>query len=148
VQSLQGVKTHIKIPALLQFLKGSVNNIAVNKAEIVLAVNKAANTADFYAPPRLNLFRPLDGGSKRNYLLPDAAYATFGGGYNPVDGTYTFLITRYVQDLLNAGYFDKTDNNYGLFLAVPTGSPVLAGRTAIDFSNPKTKIIITYTKLN
>jgi hypothetical protein len=66
--------------------------------------------------------------------------------YNEIDGSYTFRITRHVQDVMNAWYLNGKDINYGLYLAVPTAEPVLAGRAAIDQS--RTVIRVTYTKLN
>lgn len=148
VQSLQGVKTRIHIPQLLSLLNGNTNNIAINRAELTIACDKSAFSADFFAPPRLNLFRPLNPNSTRNYLLPDAAYSTFGGTYNESAGTYTFLITRYVQDIINSKFNQNFDANYGLFLAVPTASPIIAGRALLNFNDPKTKLKITYTKIN
>jgi len=148
VQSLQGVKTYIHFPNLLNTLNGNPNNVAINKAELTLAIDKGAFTADFAAPPRLNLFRPKNNASKINNLLPDAAYSTFGGIYNETEGTYTFIITRYVQEILNQKFNRNTDGNYGLFLAVPTAAPVLAARALADFGNSKTKLKITYTRIN
>ncbi|MCC7298720.1 MAG: DUF4270 family protein [Bacteroidia bacterium] len=144
VQSLQGVKTHIQIPYLLNLTVSE--NVAINKAEIVFYIDKTQINSDFPAPPRLNLFRPAYPNSLRNFLLRDAGNSTFGGVYNEAKGTYTFIITRHIQDMMNSWHLDGKNENYGLFLTVPTGEPVLAARTAIDHT--KTKLRITYTKLN
>lgn len=144
IQSLSGLKTHIRIPHLLNLTSGG--NIAVNKATITFYVDQTANTTNFTAPPRLNLFRPANAGSKRNFVLADATTVAFGGLYNQATGSYTFNITRHVQNLLNSKVLEEKDLNYGLFLTLPTAEPVLAARAAID--QTKTKVEITYTKLN
>lgn len=148
VQSLQGLKTFIKIPELETLLADNPNNVAINRAELTIACDKSVFSSDFFAPPRLNLFKPSRANSSVNFLLPDAVYSNFGGTYNEANGTYTFLITRYVQDILNDKYNSNSNTNFGLFLAVPTASPIIAGRALLDFSNPKTKLRITYSKIN
>jgi len=144
VQSLSGLKTWIQIPYLRNITGGE--NVAINKAEIVFYLDKSKNTGSFFAPPRLNLFRPIRPNSLRNFVISDAQYPSYGGVYNELDGSYTFRITRHVQDVFNAWYLKGNDINYGLFLAVPTAEPVLSGRAAID--QTRTEIRITYTKLN
>jgi hypothetical protein len=144
IQSLSGLKSFVRIPHLLNLTQGG--NIAVNKATITFFIDQSTVTNNFSAPPRLNLFRPPNGGSRRNYVLSDATTIAFGGLYDQTKGTYTFNITRHVQDLMNSKILDGKDNNYGLFLTLPTAEPVLAARAAID--QTKTKLEITYTKLN
>jgi len=144
VQALNGVKTQLRMPKLFDLVKDG--NIAINKAQVVFYIDKASVDNNFFAPLRLNLFRPSSAGSRRNYLLKDAGTAAFGGIYDAVNGTYTFNITRHIQDVLNSYVNEGKDINYGLFLTHPTAEPVMAGRVAIDHS--KTKLIVTYTKLN
>lgn len=144
VQSLGGLKTYIQLPTLLNVVQNQ--NVAINKAQITFYIDKTSVSADFPAPLRLNLFRPYNGGSRRNFLLADGTSANFGGIFDQQAGTYTFNITRHVQDLMNAKAQQQRDIDYGLYLTVPTAEPVLATRVAID--QTKTKLVITYTKLN
>lgn len=144
VQSLGGLKTRIRIPYLTALVKDK--NVAINKAQIVFYTDPASVSTDFPAPLRLNLFRPYNGGSRRNYLLSDGTSASFGGIYDQKSGSYTFNITRHIQDVMNAKALEGKDLNYGLYLTVPTAEPVLATRAAIDHT--RTKLVITYTKLN
>ena len=142
-QALSGVKTKIEVPYLYNLI--SQGNVAINKAEISFSVKNYDEF--FFAPPRLSLFKPFSKSSNRNFLIEDAVTSTnYGGNYDETDGTYTFDITRHVQNILNSQYFNGIDTNDGLFLAVPTDQPVIGARCVIDHS--KTKIHITYSKPN
>lgn len=145
IQALGGLKTEIQIPYLLNLIKDG--NVAINKAEILFYTNEIASVNQF-APPRLNLYQPLNGLSKRNRLIDDATLspATFGGVYDESRKCYRFTITRHIQNILNDQYFRSLNTNLGLYLAVPSDNPVIGARAGIDHS--KTKLIITYTKPN
>jgi hypothetical protein len=78
--------------------------------------------------------------------VEDGVSDSYGGAYNEKDGSYRFTLTKHLQNILNAKKFYNEDFNYGLYLAVPSDQPVSGARVAIDHS--KTKLIITYTKLN
>jgi hypothetical protein len=142
-QALNGVKTRIQLPNLLDLLDNK--NVAVNHAYIEFSIKNYDEY--FFAPPRLNLFRPANENSRRNFLIEDAAsLSNYGGIYNAQKGTYKFIITRHIQNLLNRQHFNGIDRNWGLFLAIPTDQPVIGARCVIDHS--KTLLHITYTKPN
>ncbi len=150
VQGLSGVKTFVKIPWLNNLV--SQGQVAINKAEIVFYIDKGTVSEELFAPPRLNLFQPYLPGSVRNDLLADAIdlgsgfVTSIGGDYNESAGSYTFTITRQMQKWLNAFVMKGENKNFGMYLTVPTGSPVIGARGVIDQS--KTKVKIAYTKLN
>lgn len=144
VQALNGLKTWVRIPGLLNI--SNAKNVAVNRAQITFYLKDTLFSSEFMAPPRLNLFRPAGKGSNRNFVLSDGNNLNFGGVLNEAKGTYTFNITRHVQDLMNDYFLKGENNNLGLYLSVPTAEPVLATRAAIDHT--KTRFEITYTKLN
>ncbi len=143
-QGLGGLKTQIQIPYLLNLL--NEGNVVINRAELILVPDQTDVTDKYPVPPRINLFQPASGKSKRNSLLPDASATTFGGIYNAAAKNYSFNITRWMQAALNAQFQDGKNINYGLYVTIPTGEPVLAARVAFDHT--KTKLKITYTKLN
>jgi hypothetical protein len=143
-QAPNSLKTHIRIPYLLNLAK--LGNIAINKAEIQLFVAQGTTTAQHPAPGRLNLFQPAGKTSDRNTFVEDGVSESYGGTYNEKDGSYRFVLTKHLQNLLSAKKFYNEDLNFGLYLAVPSDQPVSGARVAIDHS--KTKLIITYTKLN
>lgn len=142
-QALSGVKTKIELPYLYNLI--SEGNIAIHKAEITFHVKNYDEY--FYAPPRMSLFKPFSKSSSRNFLIEDAVSSiNYGGNYDSETGSYTFDITRHLQNVLNSLYFNNIDTNDGLYLAIPTDQPVIGARCVIDQS--KTKIHITYSKPN
>lgn len=148
VQALNGVKTKIEIPYLLNLVQSGShgeNNVGINNATLRLYVDDNTN-ANYFAPPRMNLFQPISRSSDRNRLVEDALASPtkFGGVFNDKGRYYQFDITRHLQNVLNDKAFEGKDNNLGLYFAVPTDNPVIGARAAIDHS--KTKLIITYTK--
>lgn len=148
VQALNGVKTKIEIPYLLNLVQSGShgeNNVGINNATLRLYVDDNTN-ANYFAPPRMNLFQPISRSSDRNRLVEDALASPtkFGGVFNDKGRYYQFDITRHLQNVLNDMAFGGKDNNLGLYFAVPTDNPVIGARAAIDHS--KTKLIITYTK--
>lgn len=151
VQALGGLKTKISIPHLLNLLpptndKG-INNVAINHAELWLYTSKQT-TPIFFAPPRMNLFQPLNAHSDRNKMIEDALVSpgSFGGVYNESGKYYKFEITRHIQNILNDWVFHQKNSNLGMYFALPSDNPVIGARAGIDHS--KTRLIITYTKPN
>lgn len=145
IQALSGLKTKIQIPYLLNLT--TEGNVGINKAEIVFYTDATPNIRQF-APPRLNLYQPLNALSVRNRLIDDATQSpsTFGGVYDEAKKCYRFTVTRHIQNILNDQHFKSLNTNLGMYLAIPTDNPVIGARTGIDQS--KTKLIITYTKPN
>jgi hypothetical protein len=148
VQALNGLKTKIEIPYLLNLVQSGTNgenNVGINNATLRLYVDENTNV-HYFAPPRMNLFQPTSRSSDRNRLVEDALASPtkFGGVFNDKGRYYQFDITRHLQNVLNDMAFKGIDNNLGLYFAVPTDNPVIGARAAIDHS--KTKLIITYTK--
>ncbi len=145
IQALSGLKTKIQIPYLLNLT--TEGNVGINKAEIVFYTDATPNSRQF-APPRLNLYQPLNALSVRNRLIDDATQSpsTFGGVYDEAKKCYRFTVTRHIQNILNDQHFKSLNTNLGMYLAIPTDNPVIGARTGIDQS--KTKLIITYTKPN
>ena len=117
----------------------------MNKAELIVYADQPKISDDYYAPPRLNLVQPANRFSDRNAIIEDAT-TNFGGEYNPADGSYRFIITRHLQNVLNAKALRGVDVNYGLYITVPSDQPVTGARIPLNHS--KTKLFITYTKLN
>lgn len=140
IQSMAGVKTKIQIPYLTNLT--SNQNIAINKAELIVTVD---NTTTLTYAPNTSLFLVGIDSLGKSIFLPDYADSptNFGGILN--SGTYTFVITRYIQQILTG-----TRKDYGLFLVSP-GASVNAYRTVIGGSNNasfKMKLRITNTLLN
>lgn len=144
IQSMNGLKTWIRIPYLTNLV--AEGNIAVNKAEITFHLQGNSFDTRYYAPPRLNLFQPLNDSNFRNSLTRDGATSGYGGILFEGGNYYKFDITRYIQNILTTQANTGKNIHNGLLLTIPTDAPVTGSRAIID--NSKTKLIITYVKPN
>jgi hypothetical protein len=163
LQPMAGLRNKISFPYLKQ-LKTDLGNIAINKAELVIDLSSGSDIIPYGAAPRLALYR-YDIAEKRQNLPDNNTTGdsrgfdetTFGGYYNVVTRKYTFVVTSYIQDLLNG----KTQD-YGTFIA-PTPltefevfSSVGSASRSVIGSFKKTpsigdnviKLNIYYTKIN
>lgn len=169
LQPLSGLRTKISFPYLKNFV-ANVGKVVVNKAELVIDLSSGTDPIPFNAAPRLALYRydiaeqrknipDNDRGSLTTAADPRATQtaAIFGGYFNAIKKQYVFVVTAYIQDLLNG----KTQD-YGTFLApTPTDefsvNPSMAsGARAVIGSFKKNpvagdnvmKMNIYYTKIN
>ncbi|MFA6275459.1 MAG: DUF4270 family protein [Pedobacter sp.] len=168
LQPLVGLRNKIAFPYLNKFA-ANIGKIVVNKAELVIDISTGSDVIPYGAAPRLALYRYDIAEQRQN--VPDNNSATqynsgdprslsptvFGGYYNSVTKQYVFVVTSYIQDLLNG----KT-TDYGTFLAVtPTNEyqiypSISAAARSVIGSFKKTpvagdnlmKLNIYYTKIN
>lgn len=158
LQGPTGLRNKISFPHLSSFKEKLGGKVIINKAELVLDLSAGTDVAPFVPAARLALYRNDIAGQRVN--IPDnlnsdqRVLVDFGGKYNGVNKNYTFIITSYLQDLLDG----KTED-YGTFLsttaiteadfslnAIPTsGSRAIIG----SFTNPanKVKLNIYYTRI-
>lgn len=138
VQSMSGVKTKIYFPFLKE-LK-SLNNIAINKAELILPVERN----DELDPHSKLILAASDADGKPVSLIDAVEGANyFGGIYDSTAREYRFNIARHLHQII---YEDSID--YGLFI-MSSGGVINANRTIIKGGNPYNtmKLKITYTEL-
>ncbi|MGE6218316.1 DUF4270 domain-containing protein [Nubsella zeaxanthinifaciens] len=173
LQPLGGLRNKLTFPYLKK-MKQEVGPMVINKAELVIDLSSATDVAPFRAAPRLALYKNDIAGQRKN--IPDndlgdgytyagdprANSSVFGGYFDSVKKRYVFVITAYVQDLLDG----KTED-YGTYLGViPTTATTTnyylaatnfatAGRAVIGSfkKNPAAgdnliKLNIYYTKIN
>ncbi|MDQ8052701.1 MAG: DUF4270 family protein [Pedobacter sp.] len=167
LQPLGGVRNKISFPYLAKFTE-NVGKVVVNKAELVIDVSAGSDPIPYGPSPRLSLYR-YDIAERRqnvpdndNYSQdssgdPRALGEVFGGYYNAITRQYVFVVTSYIQDLL-----DKKTIDYGTFLApIPktefeTYPSIATGARSVIGSfkkNPAAgdnvmKLNIYYTKIN
>jgi len=179
LQGLAGSRVKISFPYLDSLFSnrnvGGVNNVIINRAELVVTMNpNSTGIIPYYlAPlPRLNLYE-LDIAHQR-IQLPDAsglssqpAVDAFGGFFdNPATlpaSSYHFLVTSYIQNRITNRLID-----YGTYLAAGdasdstvvdiTPTAQVAARTvagggyvnALPKSNPQTysmRLNVIYTRI-
>ncbi|MBV8390362.1 MAG: DUF4270 family protein, partial [Mucilaginibacter sp.] len=133
LQGMAGAKVRIKFP-YLKNLTTSVGKIIVNRAELVITPNPGS-TIPFGPLPKIAMYRwdiahqivelQDANSSDPRFISP----AIFGGYFATTTNSYHFVITGYVQDLING----KT-TDYGTFLA-----PVDVTNTRSVDINPTTQ---------
>lgn len=126
VQGVAGVMSWIKFPNIAEWAKSLQTNVLVNEAKLVLTGAPATvfgavnDTAVFTPPVQLIIAKRTGDGT---YEILDDQYVSagyFGGQYNE-NGTVSFRLNRYVQDLILAG---PEKENLGLYIFVNTGAYV------------------------
>ncbi|MHA4893653.1 DUF4270 family protein [Pedobacter sp. PWIIR3] len=168
LQGLTGLRTKLSFPDLAAFastVKGTGTNsrIVVNRAELVVNVASGSDVAPFTPARRLVLYRNDIAGNRVNLIDYTATNGNFyvGGSdsiygqYDSVNKRYVFVLTGYLQDLIDG----KTED-YGTYLSVVghdetvlTPNLTSPSRSVISSSNPATgdkaiKLNIYYTKVN
>ena len=171
LQGLAGLKNKISFPFLKSF-RQNVGKIVINKAELVFDVSAGTNVAPYSASPRLGLYRYDIASQRQNitdrtlfqnqYQNATSGDVAFGGYFDSIKNHYVFVITSYIQDIM-----DGKDEDYGTFVSVTPSteftylypSAATAGRVAIgsgakntsgQLINPanRIKLNIYYTKIN
>lgn len=163
VQGLAGVKTKINFPDLGGF-NAKYGKSIINKAELVVELGGGTPAYPFNPAQRLSLYRwdiahqPSNIPDYTNFAssstgLSAAGEALFGGYFDALKNRYIFIITSYVQGLVDKTIEDNgtflAATSYNLFQNVPTATS--AERSVIgtgDAATNKMKLNIYYTKIN
>jgi len=166
MQGLASLRTKISFPYIQNLFKslGGINNVIINRAEIVLTVDPGSDIPSYLVPvPKLTMYR-YDIAHQITYVEDASGSAAtflgvgqFGGFYNLPTKNYHFLVTTYIQDLLRGNTID-----YGTYIApvdttntasvdiAPT--PQVAARTIAVGNNESSpysiKLNVIYTKVN
>jgi len=166
LQGLASLRSKISFPYIKSLFKSLGNNVVINRAEVVLTAAPGSDIPAYLTPQRyLSLYR-YDIAHQR-VSVEDAtstdprsySNSIFGGYYSLTTHQYHFLITSYIQDLLDGATVD-----YGTYIGVIDGSnttsvdiaatPEATGR-AVVVGNPSSnsslypyriKLNIIYTK--
>ena len=116
LQGLAGTKVKIKFP-FLKNINTTVGKIVVNRAELVITPSPGS-TIPFSPLPKLTMYRydlshqitALEDASPNDPRFINSG--VFGGYYSRATNGYHFVITGYIQDLI-----DGRSKDYGAFLA-------------------------------
>lgn len=145
VQPLDGIKTRILMPSLLNILQQG--RIAVVGAQLVLNVKDTTTSTGFGEPSRLALLGCDSTGSNAflSDLVESAEY--YGGIFDATNKQYRFNLIRHLQDIITTYHNTGVNKNYGLNLIVPSDAPVAANRLVLDTDKAqgKIKLILSYT---
>ena len=149
VQGLAGARIRIRLPFLNSF--GKSGKIAVNSA---LLTFKNAQTDTTLQPPTKLTLVIVDSAGHVSFLSDENEGSTFAGGYyNPTPRTYSFRITRHMQQVLDG----KVKNNDMYLMANdPTADVLVTNRVMLTGTNPqlpqisadRVKLQVIYTKIH
>ncbi len=132
LQGLAGTKVRIKFPYLKNIIKTIGSNIVINRAELVITPNPGS-IIPFKPQPKLTMYRydiahqpaELEDANSTTVDPRAQGIAVFGGFYSSALKSYHFIVTAYVQDLMNGLTVD-----YGTYIA-----PVdTTNSTSVDIS--------------
>jgi len=166
LQGLSSLRAKISFPYIKSLFKSLGNNVVINRAELVVTAAPGSDIPAYLTPQsNLSLYR-YDLAHQR-VSVEDASSAdprhydnfTFGGIYNLSTRQYHFLVTSYIQDLINGstvdyGTFIGTIDNTNSSSIDIAATPETAGRT-VAVANPKSssplypyriKLNVIYTK--
>ena len=143
IKGLQGLKTEVNFTDVMR-LKDS--NIIVNKATLTMPVDPS--TVSSFDPIDQLLIIRNEGGLK--YLLQDQTMFAGQGGLDNVGGKwdsdknqYEFVITRYINGLLNGNFQNNNLTLETISAMVTPNRTVFNGHNSMS---EKPKLTITYTK--
>jgi hypothetical protein len=154
LQGLAGLRNKVSFPQLSKFITNLGAKIVINKAELVVDLSAGTDVSPFVPAPRLALYTYDIAGVRANIkdnLNPTTS--TYGGYYDATNKNYTFVVTSYLQDLVDGKSVD-----YGTYLATSASTefslspPVTSASRSIigSFGNSsnKVRLKIYYTKIN
>lgn len=148
LQGLGGVRVKIKLPTITDV--GEAKNIALNNAVLKLTLLDDDTT---YTPPAKLILIKSDTAGKIGFLVDETeGSAYFGGTYHASDKSYSFRITRHLQQIIQGKI-----PNYDLYLMVndPSSNTLIPNRVLGVGTNPSTttleasrfKLDLVFTKI-
>lgn len=149
LQGLGGVWIKVRLPYIKNFEKG--HPIAIHDA--LLVVKNYETDTTLQPPPDLTIIKRDSLGNISNLIDYDEGAGYYGGTYNKTKRTYSFRITRHLQQVILG-----ITKNYDLFIMVnnPTVNILTPNRIMLNGSKPSLPVIssdriqlqIIYTRLN
>jgi hypothetical protein len=151
IQTGVGITTKMTFPTLAELLKSGNNNVAINKAELIIEPDLDQVTGNFRPPIQIVLVEiGKDNRLKKtngieNFVGLDVASGTqYVSDYNTTNNNYKFNFTSYIQDILNNR---KTTD--GIALVPSILSTDANGATTIGiYNNNLARAVIKNIKLN
>ncbi|MBM3411218.1 MAG: DUF4270 domain-containing protein, partial [Bacteroidetes bacterium] len=140
VQAGGYLKALVQFPGIRSL--GGGRTVVVNKAQLVFPVAEGSYSYPFTAPERLFLVVADSTGGNSTNLMPDLLEPYYGGEWR--DSSYTFIINRYMQSLLQGTTPDR-----GLVL-LPGNAIHSLNRAVLNTQNAagrRPKLILHYTLL-
>jgi hypothetical protein len=146
LQALGGLKVKVSLPdsSMRKFMINGTT--AINQAELVFP-ELSSPPASFIEPITLYLYpRDASGGNENtnaefNQSFIDQTFVEYGGGWRPGEKTYSFVLTRHIQNVLDRYRKNQAYRTYqGLNLFIPGDNPMSSGRIILNNFNSKNPV--------
>ncbi|MEM9050817.1 MAG: DUF4270 family protein [Bacteroidota bacterium] len=141
-QSAAGTKLRVDLPHIEELRE--IDGIALAKAELILPVNEISG-GRFPVPARLLLFgldENEDAFVLDEFLQDPTGFTFIDGSYDPQNEQYRFIITRFLQQVLNG------DRDFNGFEIVVQRASTTANRVVLngaENANEKLRLEIVFT---
>lgn len=142
IQGMEGTRVKIKMPYLKSYLDSG--KVIVNKAELIIPIDASQNLTLYRNPG--NLLTYMLSADRKVVLMEDVIYNYYDSYYDAVKQQYHFVITQYIQQVLN----DEARSSE-FYIDIPVGSKnTNAFRVVINSCEHATNPIqlnLTYTRI-
>lgn len=139
IQSLAGLKAKIHFPQIIDYF-GTIKNVAINKAQLVITLKADTDENIFLPPPKLALVAINENG-KYDFLTDYKLNNSNFGGALENKFTYKFNIPFHIQELVNG----KADNGIYLFASDNRTIPYRLVLNANGASKDRMKLEVYYS---
>ena len=143
LQGLSSLRAKVSFPNIKNLIASLGGNVVINRAELVLTAAPQSDIPAYLTPQRTLSFYRLDAAHQR-VSVEDAdssdprsySNAVFGGNYSLTTRQYHFLLTSYIQDLIDGNttdygaYIAPIDNASSTTVAI-SATPETAGRAIV-----------------
>ncbi|MDQ3072521.1 MAG: DUF4270 domain-containing protein [Bacteroidota bacterium] len=140
-----GLRIKVTLPYISNMVKDGT--IALHQAQFIFPQSQPVTGVS--KEPVVLLMLPRDSAGK-NMLLSEVNSIWYNGYWSESEEAYSFIITRYIQNVLDHYLADSTYQFHGLNLFVPADGPVSARNIELATQNAlggnKPKLILIYTK--
>ncbi|WP_165372124.1 DUF4270 family protein [Emticicia agri] len=151
MQTGAGITTKMTFPTLENLLKTGSNNVAINKAELILEPDLDQITGNFKPPAQIALVEiGKDNRLKKTNNIEDfvaldvASGVQYVSDYSTTNNNYKFNFTSYIQDIINKR---KTTDGIALVPSIISTSSTGA-TTILIYNNNVSRAVFKNIKLN
>ncbi|GAB3522919.1 hypothetical protein GCM10027442_48760 [Emticicia fontis] len=152
IQTGAGITTKVSFPTLANLLKVGSNNVAINKAELILEPDLDATTGNFFPPIQIALVeigkdnRLKKTNNIEDFVALDVASGTqYVSDYSTTNNNYKFNFTSYIQELINNR---KTTDGIAIVPSILSTNST-TGATSIGlYNNNVSRAVFKNIKLN
>lgn len=152
IQTGAGITTKMTFPTLESLLKVGSNNVAINKAELIIEPDLDQIVGNFRPPIQIALVEiGTDNRLKKtngieNFVGLDVALGVqYVSDYNTTNNNYKFNFTSYIQDIINKR---KTSDGIAIVPSILSQNSSTGATTILIYNNNVSRAVFKNIKLN